>query len=202
MTLLLSTCQQEATLIVANRQKLAETLSEVGKVRADSRLAYTQLSLMALPNGAKVPAKDLKDAITKLDVAIDSFGAKLGPFEEFVRRTNYYGVIKPHDASPLQKAWDKCFVLPYWGDDKNPGYLKLIEENLTKCDESTCPKLVAQELKQIHDQFYQGYCRGLTERSGEPVKKLELIWFNRELRRISVQAPRRPKDPYYRVGVD
>lgn len=193
VTLLLTHRQQEAALIVANRQKLAEALSDVGKVQADSHLAYTQIALMALPSGAKVPAKDLKDAVTRLDVAISSFGAKLGPFEEFARRTNYYN-IKPNEASPLQNAWDRCFVLPYWGDGKNPGYLQAIEQSLTECDDAVCPRVVAQEVKRIHDEFYQGYCY-----EQKPVKQLPQIWFNRELRRISIQE-RRVEDEIYDVG--
>jgi hypothetical protein len=183
VTLLLANSQQEAALVVANRQKLAEALSDVGKVQADYRLAYTQIMFMASSSGATVPAKDLKDAATRADVAIASFGAKLGPFEEFARRTKYYN-IKPNEASPLQQVWDRCFVYDYWGDGKKPGYLTSITENLAKCDEAVCPKAVAQELSRIHDEFYQGYCR-----DEKPVKQLPAIWFNRELRRISIQAP-------------
>jgi hypothetical protein len=195
VTLLLTHQQQEAAIIVANRQKLAEALSEVGKVQADSRLAYTQIALMALPSGTTVPAKDLKDAATRLDVAIASFGAKLGLFDEFARRTKYYS-IKPNEASPLQNVWDRCFVLPYWGDGKSPGYLHVIEQNLTKCDEAVCPKAVAQEVKRIHDEFWQGYCS-----EQKPVKQVRLIWFNREMKRISIQE-RRPEGKIYDEGVE
>jgi hypothetical protein len=198
VTLLLTTRQQEAALVVSNRQKLAEALSDVGKVQADSRLAYTQIALMALPNGRTVPAKDLKDAATRLDVAISSFGAKIGVFDEFVRRTKYYGAIERHKASPLQKAWDECFVSPYWGVYKQPGYLQVIEGELTKCDEAACPKMVAQEIKRIHDEFYKGYCHDLREPTGEKVEQLELKWFNREFKRISIQA--REGGPIYVLG--
>lgn len=190
VTLLLANGQQEAAIIVANRQKLAEALSDVGKVQADYRLAYTQILFMASSSGATVPAKDLKDAATRADVAIASFGAKLGPFEEFARRTKYYD-IKPSEASPLQKVWDRCFVYNYWGDDKKVGYLTLTTENLAKCDEAVCPTAVAQELRRIHDEFYQGYCQ-----DGKPVKQLQAVWFNRELRRISIQERRAEADLY------
>jgi hypothetical protein len=194
-TWLLATWQQEAAVIVANRQKLAEALSDVGKVQSDHRLAYTQILFMASSSGATVPGKDLKDAATRLDLAIASFGAKLGPFEEFARRTKYYD-IKPNEASPLQQVWDRCFVHAYWGDDKKPGHLTSITENLAKCDENNCPKAVAQELKRIFDEFYQGYCK-----DQKPKKKVEQVWFNRELRRISIQQPR-PKGDIYEIGVD
>jgi hypothetical protein len=195
VTFWLTSKQQEAAVIVANRQKLADAMGEFGKVKAAARLAYTQISLMALPNGTTVPAKDLKDAVTRLDVAIASFGAKLAPFEEFVRRTNYYA-IGSDKTSPLQKAWDRCFVLPYWGTDKKIGYLTRIEENLIKCDETVCPKTVAQELKRIHDEFYKGYCNELQDKSGRLVIELPLIWFDRELRRINIQQPRGNDDIY------
>lgn len=189
VTLMLTTRQQEASLNVANRQKLADALVDFGRLQADSRLAYTQIEFMALPNGTNVPAKDLKDATARLDVAIASFGAKLAPFEEFVRRTGYYNV-EPLKASPLQRAWDNCFVQNYWGEEKKPGYLTLIEENLTKCDDTNCPKAVAQEIRRIHSEFYKGYCKNLYDRSGRQVNELPLIWFSRELKRISVQASR------------
>ncbi len=184
VTLLITHRQQESALIVSNRQKLAEALGEVGKLQADYRLADTQILLMASASGATVPAKDLKDAALRLDVAIASFGAKLGPFEEFARRTEYYK-IEPNKPSPLQHAWDRCFVVPYWGDGKKPGHLHAIMNNLAKCGDATCPKEAALELRRIFDEFYLGYCH-----EGQPVKQLPSVWFNRELRRISIQHPR------------
>jgi hypothetical protein len=91
-------------------------------------------------------------------------------------------------------VWDRCFVHAYWGDDKKPGYLTSISQNLAKCDEAVCPKAVAQELRRIIDEFYKGYCK-----DGEPVPNLEQVWFNRELRLISIQEPR-GKDDIFKVG--
>lgn len=186
VTFLLTAQQQESALIVSSRQRLAEGLGEVGKVQADNRLAYSQIDFMAVAKDDTVPAKELKDAVLKLDLAIASFGAKLGPFEEFARRTNYYGPIGPSQPTRLQMVWDRCFVQPYWGDDKTPGYLSQIKDSISKCGEAMCPKSVAQELKKIYDKFYLGLCY-----PGDPEipeKSIPQVWFNRELRRIAVQA--------------
>jgi hypothetical protein len=190
VTFLLATWQQDATRIVADRQRLAESLSDVEKVGDEERRAYTQILFMATSSGTTVPAKDLKDAATNLDEAIASFGQKLGPFEEFARRTKYY-TVKPNESSPIQKVWDRCFVYPYFGNDKKPGYLKTITDNLAKCVGADCPKAVAQELKHVIDEFYQGYCK-----DGDPMPHVQQIWFNRELRRISIQEPRAESDVY------
>jgi hypothetical protein len=200
VTLILTNYQQDAALIVANRQKLAEALGEVGKVQADYHLADSQIALMASAKDDTVPAKDLRDAVLRLDLAIASFGAKLGPFEEFARRTKYYE-IEPGQPSPLQLVWDRCFVKPYWGDERNKGYLSDIRHNLSKCDENKCPRAAAQEIRANFDKFYQGYCY-----EGKPKEHLDEIWFNRELRRISIQEPHscNAEDPFpcdlYKVG--
>jgi hypothetical protein len=182
VTLILTERQQESALIVSNRQRLAEALGDVGKVQADNRLAYSQIDFMTVAKGDAVPAKDLKEAVLKLDLAISSFGAKLGPFEEFARRTNFYGSLSPSDPTPLQRAWDECFVKPYWGNNASPGYLSQIKNSVSTCDETKCPKAAAQELKKILDNFYSGLCD-----QGVPVKSVPQVWFNRELRRISIQ---------------
>ena len=69
-----------------------------------------------------------------------------------------YYTVKDGEISRLQTVWDRCFVHPYRGDDKKPGYLKSIKDNLAKCDENVCSKDVVQELHRIYDDFYQGYC--------------------------------------------
>ena len=118
--------------------------------------------------------------------------AKLGPFEEFARRTKYC-TIKLHEASPLQTVWDQRFVLPYWGDGDKPGYLQHVKESLAKCDDSICAKAVAQEVRRLYDDFYQGYCS-----HEKPVKQLPEVWSNRELRRIAIQEP--PAENLYQLG--
>jgi hypothetical protein len=103
VTLILTNQQQEAALIVANRQKLAEALGEVGKVQADYHLADSQIALLASAKADTVPAKELKDAVLRLDLAIASFGAKLGPFEEFARRTKYLVHVLVASYDPEEK---------------------------------------------------------------------------------------------------
>lgn len=190
VTLYVTDHQQQSALIVSNRQRLADALGEVGKVQADNRLAYSQIDFMAVAKNQTVPAKDLKEAVLKLDLAISSFGAKLGPFEEFARRTEFYGPLGPSEPTPLQRAWDQCFVKPYWGSGQGPGYLSQVKDNVSTCDEATCPKSAAQELKKIFDKFYLGLCD-----KGDPRASVSQVWFNRELRRISIQQ-RNPGDIY------
>lgn len=190
VTLFLTERQQQSALIVSNRQRLAEALGEVGKVQADNRLAYSQVDFMAATKDDTVPAKELKEAALKHDLSISSFGAKLGPFEEFARRTRYYGLIDPGEPTPLQRVWDECFVKPYWGSDGASGYLSRVKTTLSTCDKETCPRSAAQELKKIFDEFYLGLCD-----KGYPRKSIPGVWFNRELRRISIQE-KNPGDIY------
>jgi len=191
VTFLLTRQQSESSLTVSSRQKLAEGLGEVGKVVADIRLAYSQINFMAATKDETVPVKELQDAVLKYDVAIDSFGAKLGPFDEFARRTNYYGPMARGEPTRLQKVWDQCFVKPYYGYDKTPGYLSQIRDKMSACGKGTCPSAVAQELIQIYDKFYLGFCD-----KGDPNQSIPRVWFNKELKRISVQVDNpEPFDP-------
>ncbi len=194
VTFVLTKQQQESSLTLSSRQKLAEGLGEVGKIQADIRLAYSQINFMAATKDDTVPTKELRDAVMKYDVAIDSYGAKLGPFEEFARRPNYYGPLAPGEPTRLQKVWDQCFVKPYYGDDKTPGYLSQIKDKISTCGGNTCPKAVAQELRETYDKFYLGFCD-----KGDPTKSIPQVWFNRELKRISVQVDN--PEPY-NPGID
>ncbi len=187
VTFILTSGQQRASETVASRQKLAEALGEVGKVQADYHLATTQITFMAFAKEDTISAKEFKDALTRIDLSISSFGAKLGPFEEFARRTNYYGEIPPGEPSPLQRVWDECFVKRYW-----PGYLTSIKHILSTCDEvKGCPRSAAEEVVKIFDEFYKGLCF-----EHKPADAIPLKWFNRELKRISIQAYVDPKDRY------
>lgn len=193
VTWVLTSWQQEATIKIATREKLAEALGEVDKVQADFHRAYTQIAFMASQKSSDIPTKELKDAAIRVDSAIASFGAKLGPFEEFARREELYDIEK-YGASPLQKVWDRCFVSAYWGSNGNPGILQKVKDKLVQCNDDLCEKKIAKDLQLLYEDFDLGDCEG-----GVPTKQLPQVWFNRELRKIAVEETRR-ENPYVMDG--
>jgi len=211
----LAKVQQDASLIVASRQKLADGLIDFGRTYAEYHSASRKLKLLSYTKDDKISADKLRDAVSQLDTAMSSFGAKLIPFEEFARRNDTYKNLKSSCASPLQKVWDSCFVNPYWvrGPSSAPGkysesYFSQIQTAIKEnCDNRKCNKVAAVQIEQIADDIYEAKCdeekfHEVSPKSPEcKIDKrqklpdcLDFIWIHRELRRIVVQG--KSKDPY------
>ena len=176
--------QQETSLQISSRQKLADGLLEFGRTYADYNLATRRIKLLASMNEKEVSADDLRQAVLDLDKAMSSFGQKFIPFDEFARRSKFYGDLPTDKPTPLQTVWDNCYVKPYWvtlKDDQS--YFAQISDILSVCTKATCPKSAAGNIDAITEKLFNGHCRDI-----KPTVSCNFVWIYRELRAITIEA--------------